>query len=266
MSNSQISIRSYCSGELAAEHRAVLASLPTTFGFVPQGSVDVAIVGADASSVEAGLAAKARLVVLAEPSSISPASLNQLLQAGVPVLPVLRLWHVLKRNWPTTPLTDGKLVRSSLLTSKDAATALLEQLAALEGMLGPLVDTAVLSQGRQSYFGSARTSADVPVLWSAQGEAGVESFEFDHIGLAERLEIKGTTGDVARPAQTSHGTRSGLDQLRWIYQSGLRMFWKAVADELSGTAETPKLVEVAHLIALVRQISINETAQGKKIA
>jgi hypothetical protein len=263
---SQISIRSFCTGELTAEHRTVLASLPDSFGLVPHGSVDVAIVGTEPSSIEAGLEAKARLMALAEPSSITPASLDQLLHAGVPVLPVLRLWHVLKRNWPAPPPADGKLVRSTFLTSKDAGTALLEQLAGLEGMLGPLIDTAVLSQGRQSYFGSARTSANVPVLWSAQGAADVESFEFDHIGLAERLEIKGTAGDVARPAQTSHGTRAGLDQLRRIHQSGLRMFWKAVADELSGTAGPPKLGEIAHLIELLRQISINETPLGNKIA
>jgi hypothetical protein len=266
MGHSQISVRSFCPGALTAEHQAVLATLPASFGVVMEGAADVAIVDADASSIEAGLATKPRLAVLAEPSSITQASLNQLLQAGIPVLPVLRHWHVLKRNWPTTPLVDGKLVRSTFFTNRDADTALLEQLAALEGMLGPLTDTAVLSRGWGSYFGSARSSGNVPVLWSAQGAAGFESFEFDHIGLAERLEIKGTAGDVAKPAQTSHGTRAGLKQLRWIHQSGLRLFWKSVAEELSGAAVTAKLGEIAHLIALVRQVGIDEIAQGKEIA
>ncbi|WP_423066111.1 hypothetical protein [Devosia sp. CN2-171] len=247
-------IRAFCSDETASAQRAILASLPSTFHFVDDGAADIALVTPDC--IELGLTGKPRALVLAAPCLSTEKQIDGLSGATIPTFPILHLAATMTQVLASMSVGSAVLVRSEYLSRSDKTAAWLEQLVASQVLLGTLTDIRLLVEPPHSYSGSARTTSGVPVLWGGQIGAATERFDLDIVGLAERIEVLSHGANTARPAQVTIATADGLQVKRAAYQSGLLLFWRAIAAELSGTMTgIPRLADIVPLLLLVQQLS-----------
>lgn len=248
MSQSEILVRSFCAEPAMARHRLTLAGLPATFRLTNAASADVALVGADATSITAGLASGALCLVLDRPALLAAENLTLLLEAGVPVFPVLPLAATAGQSRPLAPLAGATLVRSALLSRATMADARFDHLTALQSLLGPLEDIALLAGDDRTYWGTARIQGGAPLWWSGQTDANVDRFEVDIAGLANRLELICSDNATARPALVTLADKTGTSQARGVYESGLRLFWRGVASALSGNPSVTQIKTIAPLL------------------
>lgn len=255
MSETQLKVQAFCGDTVAVPHRVAWATLPIALREVDGGNIDIALIGPDVASLEAAVSAKPRALALAVPAMTSPDQLQRLSSAGLRIYPVLRLAHIVDHAEVRSPSTGSGLVRSRLLSLSDQRSAWLEQLAALEIVLGPLQGITLLSKQDHSYSGSARTRVGLPVIWSGQTGTTVDSFELDVVGVSERIEILCGLGEIARAARVSVSTAAGERVASGIYQNGLRLFWRAIATDLSKPVNSDNPGNLLALISQIQQLA-----------
>lgn len=243
-------VRTFCPDSVRRKHALTLSSLPLSFTVDEAGTIDVALVGSGDDHIESGIAAKPKIIVLDRPARVSASGIQTLLESGIPVLPVLEVAPTLRRCKANLVLGDVMLVRSSLSSRAERQDGRLEHLLALEAVLGPLSDIKILQDTGEAYFGSGRLeNGTARVLWNGQTGTNDDRFSLDVIAMAQRLEVDVAFAPAARPAGIRLADRDGTRQLRGIYETGLRLFWREVAAELTeeGGKALPLAAAAVHL-------------------
>ncbi len=250
MSAPPFTVHPFCSNAGAKEHLLTLASLPLTFNLGDGNGVDIALVGPDDDSIGRGIAANPKCVVIDCPAAVSRDGLRMLLESGISAFPVLKVAPALKPCRSISALANAVLVRSCLSSTESAKNGRLEHLAALESVLGRLVEVTVLNDSGDAYWGIARThDTNARVLWNGRSAADRDRFDLDVIGIEERLEVDVAFHPTAKPADIRIGARDGIRQLRGTFESGLRLFWREIALELA--AESGSAIPLNAVISLL---------------
>lgn len=246
MTHRAMNVRAFCSEEASRRHRLVLATLPLSFNVDHEGPADIALAGPDEDSIGHAVAAQPKVIVLDQPASTTPQSLQNLLATGLAVLPVLEVAPILSPLRSVLPLADVVLVRSCLSSTADAQGGRLEHILALQAVLGPLVDIVVFSDTGDTYWASAKAqSTKAHIFWNGQTGTDQDHFDLDVIALAQRLEVDVAYAPTARPASIRLADGDGSREFRSIYESGLRLFWRAVALEATGRSGSAIHLEAA---------------------
>lgn len=235
------------------DHAVALASLPADLR-PSTGDAEIEVVSTDFVAVQAALAGSARALVIDDVAALDERTISLLDRAALPIHPALHLASSLAGTDAASFLEHAGLVRSRLAWGGSLEAALLEHLAGLVTVLGPLTEVRLLDQSRTHYSGSACTDNGVDVLWSGQVKAARASYELDVIGLADRLEIFGSLDGSARPLAIRQGSAQGVLQLPGIFETGLRRFWTTVVAERRGEGRAIAWRDVAPLVALVQRL------------
>lgn len=251
MTQRALNVRTFCSVVASQRHRLTLATLPLSFNIDHEGPVDIALAGPDEDSIGHAVASQPKVIVLDQPASTAPKSLQKLLATGLTVLPVLEVAPILSPLRSVLPLAEVVLVRSCLSSSAGAQGGRLEHILALQAVLGPLVDITVFKNTGDFYSASARPqSTTARVFWNGQTGADQDRFDLDILSLTQRLEVNVTYSPTAKPAKVCLADRDGSREFRSVYQSGLHLFWRAVALETTGHSSNTIYMdgEVVHLV------------------
>lgn len=242
-------------------HSAALASLPASFRLIESGKADIAIAAPDWAAVAAALATSPKALVVTRPALLDDAAIEALDATTIAIFPSLALAARLAAiNGSRTQPTAG-LVRSRLAWHGNQNETMLEHLAGLEMVLGPLSRASIVATSSNGHIGAARTGSGIAVSWSGQSDAGRPEYELDIVGLADRLEVTGELDGSARPLLVRHGDAAGLYQPHGTFETGYRRFWQAIASDFAGNLVASRWRDFARLHALVRGLAITASMQ-----
>lgn len=247
--SSYLTVRQF--GSVAPEHRATLASLPAMLRLTETGTPDIALTASDGEAIRDAFAASPKAIVVARPAAITDAEADRLSDAALPIFPVLTLAASLRQIGAGRIPAKPGLVHSRLDWQGDMQEGMLEHFAGLASMVGELADVTLLSHAGKGYVGSAKTLDGTDVAWSGLVDVPAPRYELDVVGLAERLEIRAECDGSARPMMVRRGHADGLDQPIGIYETGLRLFWRGVADALAEGTPATQWRDIAALRDLI---------------
>jgi hypothetical protein len=260
--SARINVRTFCDPVELMNHTAVLASLPATYALNEDGATDIALVGADRAGIAAGRHSNPAAMVIANAARLSLADAELLAKDGIPAFPALRLSSLLSTIRPRSVLNQASLIRSHLTWQGDWTAAVVEHLAGLEAVCGPLADVRLLSTSPSGYAGGTVTKTGVKVLWTGVSGNATSFYELDIIGIGERLEVATTLDRSARPALVRFGSAQGIIQPHGTYEDPLRLFWRSFAADQSGAsaaASMDRLVRVLDLVATLPRPSLSRS-------
>lgn len=253
-------------GSLDLDHAATMASLPASLRVVGAGQADIATTTPDLRSITAALAVSPKGLVVTQPALLDDAAIGVLGEAAVPVFPALALAPRLRLLDTGATLAAAGLVRSRLSWRGTIHEVLLEHLAGLEAVLGPISKVRILASSDNGHIGTAQTQGGIVVNWSGRNDTGQSDYELDIIGLSERLEVSGALDGSARPLLVRHGTAGGLQQPHGIFETGLRCFWRAVVSDLTEGRVAPRWPDLSRLHALARELAALSSVHGEDAA
>jgi hypothetical protein len=192
----------------AALHRTVLASLPNSYRLV-DGDADVVLVSAsDPAKVERLCSDATRAIVVDQPGRLAGHELAAIADAAdrhsCIVVPALRFGPRVEAAADLLGTARVDLLESTINSRDTLRSSLVEQLALVRSLLGPVASIRVLHSSLSHYVVHA-TMADSPrsqvLLNGLTSPNAVDEASVHAISAERRLVVRIDAGPLARPAE-----------------------------------------------------------------
>ena len=189
-------------------YRTVLASLPNSYRLVDADAEVVLTSGTDPANVERFCRGETRAIVIDQPGRLSSHDLAAIAQAAdrhdCIVVPAVRYGPRAEAAADLLDAAHVDLLESTIISPDTLRSSLVEQLAMLRTVLGPVASVRTLHASVSHYVLEA-TMADHPqshvLLNGLSSSNGVDEARLHAIGPERRLAVRIDAGPLARPAE-----------------------------------------------------------------
>ena len=249
----------------------MLASVPGRFLLAGTGPAEVVVVSGDRPDWPAAVAAAVRDgatgVLLAQPGLADPEEVRRLSAAVAGHAAVaVDTRYANDRTWQSA-LGDvgGDAGTASILdcvvsvqgegSAGALAGALLDQLAVVRPLLGPLDELRPVYRRGRGYVLVAQTPGPRVTLTGISSAVGGGALALDVVAPAYRWQVRFHDAALARPTEVTRYDETGAHTRALVYESGRRATWLRLHEALRGHGEVGyRLDDLADDLALARRV------------
>lgn len=239
-------------------HRMVLASLPNSFRVVDRQAEVVLLSGMDPTRLKQACAEGARAVVIDRPGRLTSEDLRIIVDVadrqGCIVVPAPRYASRAATAGELVGQATVDLVESTIRSGDTLRSCLVEQLALMRALLGPVSAVEVL-HGSVSHYVLRATMVRRPqtqvLLNGLASTNGAEEASAHAVGPDRRVTLRIDDGPLARPAELHCFDRDGAHSPWPLHQHAHRLTL-AQLHRLLTTGNDGPSYSAAHLLEDVR--------------
>lgn len=217
-------------GPNATLYRTVLASLPNSYRLVDADANVVLTTATDPANVERVCGGETRAIVIDQPGRLSSHDLAAIATAAdlqdCIVVPAMRYAPRFETAADLLGTAHVDLLESTIISPDTLRSSLVEQLAVLRTVLGPVASVRVLHASVAHYVLEATMAGHRQshvLLNGVSSSNGVDEARLNAIGPERHLAVRIDAGPLARPAEICcYGSSGG--QSPWpLHQHALRI-------------------------------------------